>query len=888
MFTGLHVFNMIKVGCFFLVSICLFQNSAYGQGKAEFGGHFGNSGVTGSVHIGGGLGHLIRGITGEVSQGRKHLSNFIGGLFGHGHKGNGGGKYSQNVYGDFSDSGNGYGGIGGGADKGGSASFHGSFSIESILKTLLNLPIKIPKRIVTFATTSTRVVLSLTQKILKVPYSGIRGGVSFVANIFNGIFTRVANVILKIHSINADLVAGIIRKIKGFVGWTINQITSLNIFGIKTGYGFVSFLQDRTHKVIDGTLQVVIWILIQFNKIVEGGVNLSHIKDILKLPIIRSFVSLHNNIRDEGIKAIYSQFIEIGKFIDMLIYKHRDFFYPIFERVLNIFLAFTNFIHQLGNDGEYSGFNTALGGLESLISSHWHFKGTDGQQKHSSEGESGWSGEYSGSEVSNSGGVYSGGGVHSSGGVHSGGGLHFGNHEEDSSKSGGISSGGKYGSGTDFGDSHSDGSSSSGSDTPEGSDDISIGGDSNDGENSEIGHSDDGENSDVGFSSPGAGSSGSIQLGSDDGISFGGGFNGGINLGGSSSSDSGSSSTGEINSDGGSSGNNFSDAGTDSWVSDSSKSGGISSGGKYGSGTDSGDSHSEGSSSSGSDTPEGSDDISIGGDSNDGENSEIGHSDDGENSDVGFSSPGTGSSGSIQLGSDDGIFFGGGFNGGINSGGSSSSDSGSSSTGEINSDGGSSGNNFSDAGTDSWVSDSSKSGGISSGGKYGSGTDSGDSHSDGSSSSGSDTPKGSDTSIGGDSNDGENSEIGHSDDGENSDVGFSSPGAGSSGSIQLGSDDGISFGGSFNSGINFGGSSSSDSGSSSTGEMNSDGGSSYSGGSGLESQGSSGGSSDDTIPKGNGGFSLNDLLSGGTLLDSSSNSGPVIFENTTPDKKSTE
>ncbi|XP_074031532.1 uncharacterized protein isoform X4 [Leptinotarsa decemlineata] len=751
MFTGLHVFNMIKVGCFFLVSICLFQNSAYGQGKAEFGGHFGNSGVTGSVHIGGGLGHLIRGITGEVSQGRKHLSNFIGGLFGHGHKGNGGGKYSQNVYGDFSDSGNGYGGIGGGADKGGSASFHGSFSIESILKTLLNLPIKIPKRIVTFATTSTRVVLSLTQKILKVPYSGIRGGVSFVANIFNGIFTRVANVILKIHSINADLVAGIIRKIKGFVGWTINQITSLNIFGIKTGYGFVSFLQDRTHKVIDGTLQVVIWILIQFNKIVEGGVNLSHIKDILKLPIIRSFVSLHNNIRDEGIKAIYSQFIEIGKFIDMLIYKHRDFFYPIFERVLNIFLAFTNFIHQLGNDGEYSGFNTALGGLESLISSHWHFKGTDGQQKHSSEGESGWSGEYSGSEVSNSGGVYSGGGVHSSGGVHSGGGLHFGNHEEDSSKSGGISSGGKYGSGTD-----------------------------------------------------------------------------------------------------------------------------------------SGDSHSEGSSSSGSDTPEGSDDISIGGDSNDGENSEIGHSDDGENSDVGFSSPGTGSSGSIQLGSDDGIFFGGGFNGGINSGGSSSSDSGSSSTGEINSDGGSSGNNFSDAGTDSWVSDSSKSGGISSGGKYGSGTDSGDSHSDGSSSSGSDTPKGSDTSIGGDSNDGENSEIGHSDDGENSDVGFSSPGAGSSGSIQLGSDDGISFGGSFNSGINFGGSSSSDSGSSSTGEMNSDGGSSYSGGSGLESQGSSGGSSDDTIPKGNGGFSLNDLLSGGTLLDSSSNSGPVIFENTTPDKKSTE
>ncbi|KAG5865481.1 hypothetical protein JTB14_037929 [Gonioctena quinquepunctata] len=198
-----------------------------------------------------------------------------------------------------------------------------------------------------------------------------------------------------------------------FIEWIVNKIVSINIFGLKGGYNIGVFLHGGIQNIFKGILQLSAWTLAQFVNIIRLIGDLLHIEDLQKLPILKQITRIGNVISEKGIDIVFDQIGALGKFVDRIIYKHKDFFFPIFERALNLFLAVSNFIHQLESDGKLSDITALLGSVHLCTD---HEKISKGSQ--SSEGFSpthggevldgdvsigGGSGEYGGGSVENHG-----------------------------------------------------------------------------------------------------------------------------------------------------------------------------------------------------------------------------------------------------------------------------------------------------------------------------------------------------------------------------------------------------------------------------------------------------------------------------------------------------
>lgn len=74
---------------------------------------------------------------------------------------------------------------------------------------------KIPERIVKTIANVIKAILTFNFKAIRIPFKGIRTVFNHIVKIVKGFLKGVLSVSMRVGSINADLVAGVISRIRG-------------------------------------------------------------------------------------------------------------------------------------------------------------------------------------------------------------------------------------------------------------------------------------------------------------------------------------------------------------------------------------------------------------------------------------------------------------------------------------------------------------------------------------------------------------------------------------------------------------------------------------------------------------------------------------------------
>lgn len=112
-------------------------------------------------------------------------------------------------------------------------------------------------------------------------------------------------------------------------------------------------------NIVGGIIKIQVGGLRVAGSIFDGIINVSHIEQIFntftKLPVLKQLKSTIYQLRYWNTAILKQNCKEFGNFISGIILDHKDFFIPLFNRALNIFLTFTNAVHQLYEGGKFAG-----------------------------------------------------------------------------------------------------------------------------------------------------------------------------------------------------------------------------------------------------------------------------------------------------------------------------------------------------------------------------------------------------------------------------------------------------------------------------------------------------------------------------------------------------
>lgn len=132
-------------------------------------------------------------------------------------------------------------------------------------------------------------------------------------------------------------------------------MASVQIFGIKTGFNVIGFIRGRIQAVISAYFNFIRFVVTTIAKIVTGAPNSFPLKMIFRLPVINVFVKIFGKIRHLSLSVITMNFESLSKFVENIVKQHKDFFAPLFQKILNFVLAVTGAIKQIKDGGHSTG-----------------------------------------------------------------------------------------------------------------------------------------------------------------------------------------------------------------------------------------------------------------------------------------------------------------------------------------------------------------------------------------------------------------------------------------------------------------------------------------------------------------------------------------------------
>ncbi|XP_056645590.1 uncharacterized protein LOC130450903 isoform X1 [Diorhabda sublineata] len=254
-----------------------------------------------------------------------------------------------------------------------------NIDIPSFLTEVLEAPIKLVRTMVRLVVNLSWNLITLQFKALKIPFSIINRVVSITRTVVAAVISRLLNAVLKINSLNAEIVSGAIGAVESTVGYIISTLADVLISGIQTTSNIIGFSGDRLMTITKTAFKTGINLSTNLKNSVEDGVKFLNLDKIPNLPGIRNIISIISDGVNYGSSVVSKQFNKLLQFINKIIYENQDFFIPLFKQMDNIFLAVRDAINRIVDGGQYTEIGEMFGKMQNLLSPlmnrNWPFIG---------------------------------------------------------------------------------------------------------------------------------------------------------------------------------------------------------------------------------------------------------------------------------------------------------------------------------------------------------------------------------------------------------------------------------------------------------------------------------------------------------------------------------